>query len=159
MARLTLLLTLLLHAALTLAQATTSTSSSSSASPTIVQSIPGSKYTYLGCYNETTSVQGAGGVRALDGGQNEVKEGEMTVPLCLAFCSSGSTQYAYAGLEFSRECWCAQHISGASAKLDDGECDTACDGNRTTVCGGSLKLSVSYTPGEETSRYGEWVEG
>ena len=151
MARPTLLISLLL-AAVALAQSTTITSSSSStssqpasASPTIVQSIPGSKYKYLGCYNETTSVTGAGGVRALSGGQNEVKEGEMTVPLCLAFCSSGATHYDYAGLEFSRECWCAQHISGASARLDDAACDTPCDGNGTTVCGGSLKLSVSYT--------------
>ncbi|OIW35073.1 hypothetical protein CONLIGDRAFT_627135 [Coniochaeta ligniaria NRRL 30616] len=134
------ILLLLLSLTLALAQSTTSTTLTT---PTIVQSIPGSKYTYFGCWNETTSVSGAGGVRALDGGTSEVLQGQMTVPLCLAFCGGGSaTQYKYAGLEFSRECWCAQHISGASARLDDGACDTACDGNGTTVCGGSLKLSV-----------------
>ncbi|KAB5536524.1 WSC domain-containing protein [Coniochaeta sp. 2T2.1] len=123
---------------------TSTTSSSPTASPTIVHSIPNSKYVYLGCYNETTSVEGTGGARALDGGINEVKDGAMTVDMCLSFCGGGgsSTQYRYAGLEFSRECWCAQHISGASARLDDGECDTTCDGNGTTVCGGSLKISV-----------------
>ncbi|KAB5580689.1 WSC domain-containing protein [Coniochaeta sp. 2T2.1] len=122
---------------------TTSTSSSPTASPSIVHSLPNSKYVYLGCYNETTSVAGTGGARALDGGINEVKEGAMTVDMCISFCgSSTQQQYKYAGLEFSRECWCAQHISGASAKLEDGECDTPCDGNGTTVCGGSLKISV-----------------
>lgn len=137
------LLTLLSLLALALALAQSTTTSPSTASPTIVQSIPGSKYAYFGCWNETTSVSGTGGARALDGGQNEVLEGQMTVPLCLAYCAGGSsTQYKYAGLEFSRECWCAQHISGASVRLGDSACDTACDGNKTTVCGGSLKLTV-----------------
>ncbi|KAH8910940.1 WSC-domain-containing protein [Coniochaeta sp. PMI_546] len=139
----TLLLSLLsLALTLVLAQSTTTTTSSPAAAPTIVQSITGSKYKYAGCYNETTSVAGAGGARALDGGQNEVLKGDMTVPVCLAFCAGGATEYKYAGLEFSRECWCSQHISGASVKLDDAACDTPCDGNATTICGGSLKLSV-----------------
>jgi hypothetical protein len=150
MARLYLPFLLLAHlfATLAVAQSTTSSTTSPStpaASPSIVRSVPGTKYQYLGCYNETTSVAGAGGVRALDGGKNEVLEGQMTVPMCLAYCGTGATQYAYAGLQFSRECWCAQHLSGASAKLDDAACDTACDGNGTTICGGSLKLSVSFS--------------
>jgi hypothetical protein len=143
MARPVSLLLALLLPILALAQSTASSPSAPAASPTIVRSVPGSKYKYFGCYNETTSVDGAGGIRALNGGQNEVLQGQMTVPTCLTYCGGGATQYKYAGLEFSRECWCAQDISGASAKLDDSACDTPCDGNGTTVCGGSLKLSVS----------------
>lgn len=60
------------------------------------------KYDYYGCYNETTEIPGSAHTRALDGGINEVKRGEMTVPMCLSFCADGDTQYAYAGLEWSR---------------------------------------------------------
>lgn len=60
------------------------------------------KYEYKGCYNETTQIPGSAGTRALDGGINEVKQGEMTVPMCLSFCGDGDTQYLYAGLEWSR---------------------------------------------------------
>ena len=60
------------------------------------------KYEYFGCYNETTEIPDSAGTRALDGGINEVKKGEMTVPMCLSFCGDGDTQYRYAGLEWSR---------------------------------------------------------
>ncbi len=59
------------------------------------------KYGYYGCYNETTGIADSAGTRALDG-PNEVKKGEMTVPMCLEFCGNGDKQYRYAGLEWSR---------------------------------------------------------
>ncbi|KJZ73522.1 hypothetical protein HIM_07078 [Hirsutella minnesotensis 3608] len=59
-------------------------------------------YKYLGCYNETTEVPGSDGSRALPDGIDEVRQGEMTVPMCLAFCANGRTQYRYAGLQWSR---------------------------------------------------------
>jgi hypothetical protein len=68
--------------------------------PTVFDS--SDKYAYQGCYNETTAVEGAGGVRALAGGINEVRKGDMTVQLCLGFCGNGETKYKYAGLEYSR---------------------------------------------------------
>lgn len=46
------------------------------------------------------------------------------------------------------ECWCAQRISGLSEKLNDTECSYPCEGNRSQICGGSLKLSV-YTLSED----------
>ncbi|KAJ6445867.1 carbohydrate-binding WSC [Purpureocillium lavendulum] len=100
------------------------------------------KYGYYGCYNETTEIPGSDHTRALGGGINEVKRGEMTVPMCLAFCSNGDTQYRYAGLEWARECWCSQSIAGISKKLDDNQCNFPCEGDNTTACGASLKLSV-----------------
>ncbi|UNI21066.1 hypothetical protein JDV02_007088 [Purpureocillium takamizusanense] len=100
------------------------------------------KYTYHGCYNETTEIPGSDHTRALGSGINEVRGGVMTVPLCLSFCSTGDTEYRYAGLEWARECWCAQSIAGISAKLDDKQCNFPCEGDNTTACGASLKLSV-----------------
>ncbi|GAB0132220.1 hypothetical protein EsDP_00000662 [Epichloe bromicola] len=93
-------------------------------------------YSYHGCYNETTEIDGSDHSRALSGGANTVRKGEMTVPACLDFCAKGDdgTQYL--------ECWCSQKIAGISKKLDDAECNFPCEGNKTFACGGSLKLSV-----------------
>lgn len=60
------------------------------------------KYKYDGCYNETTQVPGSADTRALGGGIDESLPGQMTVPICLAFCGNGNTEYRYAGLEWSR---------------------------------------------------------
>ncbi|KAF5026559.1 hypothetical protein F66182_1348 [Fusarium sp. NRRL 66182] len=61
-----------------------------------------SQYKYLGCYNETTTIQDSAEERALTGGPHVVSAGNMTVPVCLEFCASNGTQYRYAGLEWSR---------------------------------------------------------
>ncbi|KAH0526425.1 hypothetical protein TsFJ059_009745 [Trichoderma semiorbis] len=100
------------------------------------------KYKYFGCYNETTQVPGSADTRALGGGIQESLPGAMTVPTCLAFCGNGATEYRYAGLEWSRECWCAQTLSGIAEKLDDTACNYPCEGGNTTACGGSLKLTI-----------------
>ncbi|TDZ17789.1 putative fungistatic metabolite [Colletotrichum orbiculare MAFF 240422] len=102
-----------------------------------------SKYKYQGCYNETTNLPGTAGDRALSDGANQVLMGNMTVPLCLSFCSKGTDkEYKYAGIEYSRECWCSSHISSLSAKYADSDCNMTCDGNDKMICGGSMKLSV-----------------
>ncbi|KAK2020225.1 WSC domain-containing protein [Colletotrichum eremochloae] len=101
------------------------------------------KYLYQGCFNETNDIANTAHERALSGGASRVFQGNLTVPLCLSFCSSGADkEYTYAGVEYSRECWCAQMISGLSVKFDDSECNLPCDGNQGMVCGGALKLSV-----------------
>ncbi|KFA66291.1 hypothetical protein S40285_01929 [Stachybotrys chlorohalonatus IBT 40285] len=100
------------------------------------------RYEYYGCYNETTEIEGSAHQRALGGGTNEVRVGEMTVPSCLSFCSEGDTEYRYAGLQWSRECWCADALAGISEELDDAQCNFPCDGDNSTACGGALKLSV-----------------
>ncbi|EWG37597.1 hypothetical protein FVEG_14786 [Fusarium verticillioides 7600] len=100
------------------------------------------RYKYHGCYNETMQIQDSAQERALIGGSHLVMAGKMTVPICLEFCASNGTQYQYAGLEWSRECWCALYLSSLSVRLDDGECENSCEGNSSQVCGGTLKLSV-----------------
>ncbi|OAA73501.1 Carbohydrate-binding WSC [Cordyceps fumosorosea ARSEF 2679] len=100
------------------------------------------KYAYYGCYNETTLAEGSAGTRALAGGTSLVRPDNMTVPTCLSFCQDGDTKYRYAGVEWSRECWCAQSIAGIAQRLDDTECNFPCSGNETQACGGQLKLNV-----------------
>lgn len=71
------------------------------ATPAIYNS--STKYTYVGCYNETTGIANTNGARTLANGMDEVGPGNMTVPACLDFCSdSGGAAYAYAGIEFAR---------------------------------------------------------
>lgn len=45
-------------------------------------------------------------------------------------------------LKMCRECWCAQTLAGIAEKLDDTACNYPCEGDNTTACGGSLKLTV-----------------
>lgn len=60
-------------------------------------------YEYYGCYNETTQIQDSAQIRALDGGNSLIKKGDMTVPMCLEYCSNADgVKYTYAGLEWSR---------------------------------------------------------
>ncbi|KAK0673252.1 WSC domain-containing protein [Cercophora samala] len=106
--------------------------------------LPGGQgYTYHGCYTETTNIANTTSRRALDGGSNSVQPDLMTVEKCWDFCAKGT--YKFAGLEYSRECWCSQTLSTLANKLADKECDLPCDGNTTQSCGGSLKLTVYIT--------------
>ncbi|KAJ3532126.1 hypothetical protein NM208_g8577 [Fusarium decemcellulare] len=100
------------------------------------------KYKYYGCYNETTDITDSAETRALTGGSHLVTAGKMTVPMCLEFCASNGTDYTYAGLEWSRECWCSPYLSSLSEKLHDDDCANPCEGNSSQICGGPLKLSV-----------------
>ncbi|KAI1266809.1 WSC domain-containing protein [Xylariaceae sp. FL1019] len=102
-------------------------------------------YAYIGCYNETTTLPNTNGLRALSGGITEALPDTMTVSRCLDFCQHNDTThgaYQLAGLEYSRECWCADRLDSLSVKLDDGDCNTPCDGENTTACGGPLRLSL-----------------
>lgn len=117
-----------------------------------------STYHYVGCWNETTEIAGTTGARALPDISLEQPRA-MTVETCLDFCAHNqSTAYKYAGLEYSRQCWCANRLSSLSTQLDDASCDTQCDGNQTEACGGALKLSVyNITSGAGVKIGGERV--
>ncbi|KAF7912961.1 uncharacterized protein EAF01_001982 [Botrytis porri] len=149
----TLPLLILLLTTLTLAQTSTTPSTSTSTSSIIPAIIPSaSSYTYLGCYNETSNTNTTGGLRSLNGGVTEALD-VMTVPLCMAFCKSNG--YAYAGIEYTRECYCAQYLSALASKVDDSKCDLPCKGNTSQICGGSWTLSVYLQDGSKKGDAGE----
>ncbi|PTD13501.1 hypothetical protein FCULG_00003719 [Fusarium culmorum] len=128
-------------------------SNTTASNPTIYQ---GSyDYKYHGCYNETTQIQDSAEDRALADGTHLVKAGKMTVPMCLDFCTSNGTQYKYAGLEWSRECWCSPYLSSLSAKLSDDDCENPCEGNSSQICGGPLRLSVYQLSEGDASNRGQ----
>lgn len=100
------------------------------------------EYHYVGCWNETTGIAQSTGARALPD-LSMTQPDTMTVEICLDFCAHNqSTAYKYAGLEYSRECYCANKLSRLSVQLNDSVCDTACDGQKGEACGGALKLSL-----------------
>lgn len=127
--------------------APTSTPSSSSPPPLEIEDGSGTIYQYAGCWNESAGLPGTTGLRALTG-SSEVLPGEMTVGLCLGFCAhggsggSGTETYRFAGLEYSRECWCGDKLNVLAVRLPDSYCDTPCDGANTTACGGALRLTL-----------------
>ncbi|KAK8082284.1 WSC domain-containing protein [Apiospora saccharicola] len=95
-----------------------------------------SKFVYGGCYSETQGLNGSTSRTLKD--QSEVKPDDMTVSICLDFCS----KYSFAGLEWSRECWCGNEINLRSTKQKDSECDMACPATKNLSCGGNLRLSI-----------------
>ncbi|KAK1782706.1 WSC domain-containing protein [Copromyces sp. CBS 386.78] len=124
------------------ASTSSSTTQPSRATATIASGTNGNKD--IGCHNKTITLPGTGsGTRALYGGINEVLPGEMTVGKCLAFCKGGMEKgYRFSGLDYSRECWCATQLFSLSSKVPDAECNLACDGDKSQICGGDLKISI-----------------
>ncbi|KAH8676659.1 WSC domain-containing protein [Tricladium varicosporioides] len=125
-----------------LAQSTSPTSTNfypPSATSTSATVYPGtSAWSYYGCWNETTMINGTNGNRALDGNINAFDS--MTVGKCLDICKN--TGYTFAGLEYTRECYCSRYVSSLSTKLAETNCNLACEGNSSQICGGSLSLTV-----------------
>lgn len=99
------------------AQSSTAASDASSAVATAAAGTNG--YTYAGCWNETTGVEGTTGARALSGGKmvqlsqdtpsirhtilihTQESNDTATVTSCLEYC--GASNYQYAGLEYAQE--------------------------------------------------------
>ena len=78
----------------------TSTSNGASASPSTTATVFSgtANWDYIGCYNETTLVNGTGGARALAGVLEA--EDDMTVVTCLDYCRGQGLSMA--GLEYTR---------------------------------------------------------
>lgn len=71
-------------------------------------------------------------------------EDAMTNEKCMAYC--GSNGWAYAGTEWSRECWCGNSYmpsrEPATTLASLANCNYACSGAPTEKCGGDAWLSL-----------------
>lgn len=92
---------------------------------------------YAGCYVD--SVQ----KRSLPTGGNIPNGAKMTIAACTLACSNQGFQWA--GTEYAGECYCGNTLPD-SALAPDGEknCNMACNGNSTEICGGPDRLSVYH---------------
>lgn len=113
----------------------TTTSTGPSVTPTAAPTPthnPGNEaFDLAGCYREPTS--GGRALQTLGRASNE-----MTVALCLTVCAS----YEYAGLEYSRECWCGNTLSVNALPVPQTECKNLCVGNPNEYCGSGGRLSL-----------------
>jgi len=98
------------------------------------------QYAYQGCFKEGTSGRAVGGSASTSYSTTNVN---MTAELCVSTCFSEG--FAYAGVEYSTECYCnnAGIVNGGSpAPGGDADCSMLCSGNKAEYCGGSSRVSV-----------------
>ncbi|KAK7959826.1 uncharacterized protein PG986_004680 [Apiospora aurea] len=82
---------------------------------------------------------------AQDGpGRQLAADDRMTIPMCTQACQGAG--YAFAGLEYGRECWCGATKSGdledASDPMCAMQCDMPCGGDANTICGGRGAIGI-----------------
>ena len=109
----------------------TVTSSSTVSTPTkaAVAQIP--DWNYLGCFKEGTSA------RAL--ASYTFNQDNMTVDYCASLTAG---KYLYFGVEYSRECYGGNTLSGGSVAASASDCSQPCMGNTTEICGGPNRLNL-----------------
>jgi len=87
---------------------------------------------YIGCYVD-------GGTRTLPYSLGVV--GGLTPATCQRQCQSKG--YQLAGTEYSNQCYCGNSTALNAAVLKpDSDCNTACAGDNTVMCGGGWRLSM-----------------
>ncbi|KAL9113797.1 MAG: hypothetical protein Q9227_002243 [Pyrenula ochraceoflavens] len=107
--------------------------------PIAVQSA--GNWAYQGCYTEGTNG------RALNGLLNPIPGAQVSVENCTTACQG----YAYAGMEYSQECYCGNSLGAGSVLATGGSdpnangCSMTCGANATEYCGGANRLSLYKT--------------
>ena len=104
----------------------------------ITQNLPPG-WTYKSCYTDVG--------RTLNGA-SYVDNAKMTQETCVAYCDGKG--YAYAGVEYSTECFCGNTLASGSAVAPAADCGNACSGDATEACGGGNRLTLFYNPNAKT---------
>lgn len=86
--------------------------------------------------------------RALAGASTWAED--MTIGKCISFCSSKGMQYA--GLEYSRECFCGNDLVNGASSSRTAPCDMQCAGSPGNICGGPWTLSVYQDASKEYTK-------
>jgi len=100
--------------------------------------------TYYGCYTETGGAGGFGRTLSAAGFASD----RLSLEVCEDFCvQSGNSirgrAFAFWGVEYGRECYCDDALSGNSIQIGDTECEMSiCGGNPAQSCGGPLRLAA-----------------
>ncbi|KAJ9154856.1 LysM domain-containingprotein [Pleurostoma richardsiae] len=102
--------------------------------PSAVSPGQGPEATYVGCYTEATDARALASASYVD-------SAIMTVEVCEKFCFVTNT-YSMAGIEYGGECYCGDTLQPGSVAAPETDCNMACGGNRTELCGAGNRLSV-----------------
>ncbi|KAF8261995.1 WSC domain-containing protein [Lactarius quietus] len=99
--------------------------------PTPVHTVPSApSWELLGCFNDSNTARALEVQIAVRGGVYN-----NTVGNCIDACVS--VNYRNAGLEFAQECWCSHTFHNDTAEIDMSQCQLACSGDSTELCGGA----------------------
>ncbi|KAJ8065071.1 hypothetical protein OCU04_005784 [Sclerotinia nivalis] len=96
-----------------------------------------SDYSPMGCYSDL----GPNG-RTLAWRQDQIPDANLTIEACLHACKEGG--YAFAGVEYSQECYCGVVLGNGTAKVDESNCQMTCNGNTTELCGGAANIYLYF---------------
>jgi hypothetical protein len=111
------------------------------------KSILAPAWSNLGCYTDNVQQRTLAIGMAVPGGP-----ANMTVENCQAACRAA--KYTLAGVEYSAECYCDNQLENGGGPAPDGnaQCDMACNGNPSEICGGPDRLNMySYVGGPTSS--------
>lgn len=70
---------------------------------------------------------------------------DMTVEMCVQFCTAPERRYNFAGLEYQTECYCGTQsdiMASFGLRVDASECEELCGGDEDEFCGGPRRLSL-----------------
>ncbi|KAI1203068.1 WSC domain-containing protein [Nemania serpens] len=110
--------------------------------PTVQKGGLNGTWTYQGCYNDNLN-----NMRTLPWQLRF--PGVMTATTCLHQCAQFG--YPAAGLEYGEECYCgdpADITTAGSTKQPEADCNVACAGNASAICGGGSRLSTYFWTGK-----------
>ncbi|WVQ94260.1 hypothetical protein IAU59_001339 [Kwoniella sp. CBS 9459] len=68
----------------------------------------------------------------------------MTISMCVSYCDVKG--YGYAGLEYGRECYCANTLTNTNPSSQAYGCNMPCAGDKTAICGGPSSISLYRNP-------------
>jgi len=99
------------------------------------QSIPDvlpTNWTSVGCFTDISTSRTLAATSLI--------QDPMTIEACIHFCQNAG--YIYAGVEYSRECYCDSTTQIPSQPVSLSDCSMPCSGNTNETCGGPDVLNV-----------------
>ncbi|RUS75203.1 hypothetical protein EGW08_017040 [Elysia chlorotica] len=97
---------------------------------------------YYGCYRDNSAH------RDLDGGMEELANNSPQE--CIDHCFRSGMKYA--GLQFTKECWCGNQYGQHGPRLEEAHCHSVCPGNGSQACGAYLSNRIFGTGVHEVTR-------
>jgi len=128
----------------------TSTSSAASSGPTNVSSGLPTNWSYMSCITDTLSPRTFPVLAPYYIGSAYV-----TSASCVSYCSGAG--YAFAGTEYSGECYCSANAPATTLEIDASKCSMTCKGDSSQLCGGSAALSF-YADTSALNQTSGWVK-
>ena len=111
-----------------------STSTITTSTTTATAESSPSSWAALGCYSDILPMHILEKQVSEEGGDKA-----LTIAKCQSACHLARLKYV--GLKAGNECWCSSYVAGELAK-NKTDCNTACSGDKSSICGGKDSFSV-----------------